>query len=337
MTRFLVGIVGTGVIAQNAHLPVLLSMPNVRVAWLADADSERGRLVGEANGVPHIQLPDSPAELPECDVVLLAIPLAPRQRYYEQLSARGTAVLAEKPFAINSRDHRMFQRLFPPHKIACGYQRRMYSSSRLLRRIVKEAWFGPLRRIHIREGGRTTKTGVDQSYQDLSVRDGGGILINLGCHALDLACFISGAKGFELLSHEVEYDGHTDRKAQGEVALLDLHGTGNKCKFRFCLSWIDIQPNTLELEFDHCTLVCPISPDGTIAVRSSSQAPSSARLEAVDRDGAVTINQAVFLEWREFLQGLEAGRPSMMTAATSEMTARLIDEVLDVDRKDGGE
>lgn len=331
MNRFSVGIVGSGVIAQNAHLPVLLSMPNVNISWLADADADRGRLVADAYRVPHIILPELPGELPECDVVLLAIPLAPRQQYYEQLSARGTAVLAEKPFAINSRDHRRFQHLFPSHKIACGYQRRMYSNNRLLRQIVKETWFGPLHRIHIREGGRTTKTGVDHSYQDLSTKDGGGILINLGCHSLDLACFISGARGFALTSHEVEYDGNTDRKAQGDITLLDLHGTGSKCQFQFCLSWLDSQPNTLELEFEHHTLICPIAPGGAIDIRRSDQATSSARLEAVGSDGAVTTSQAFFLEWREFLHGLEIGSPSIMAAATSELTARIIDELLNAD------
>jgi len=337
MKRFAVGIVGAGVITQNTHLPVLLSTPNVAISWLTDSDANKAKLLAGAYRVPYIELPSMPRELPECDVVLLAIPLGPRRPYYEQLAARGTAVFAEKPFAINSQDHRKFQSLFASYKIGCGYMRRMYSTSRLFRQIVKDAWFGPLRRIHIREGGRTTKTGVDSSYQDLSITEGGGILINLGCHALDLAFFISGAKGFAVNKSEVVFDDNTDRKAQGEVTLLNLHGHANQgCQLEFCVSWLDRQPNTVELEFDNLVLASSIAPGGGIDIRRSNQVYSSARLESVENDGAKTTNQAFYLEWQEFFQGLEQRHPSVMSATTSELTAKLIDELLGLNKKNMG-
>ena len=337
MKRFSVGIVGAGVVTQNTHLPVLCSMPNVNVAWLTDADAIKARQIAEAYGVPHVELPQSPRELPECDVVLLAIPLPPRGFYYEQLAARGTAVFAEKPFAINNQDHQRFQQLFPSYKIGCGYMRRMYSTNRLFHQIVKEAWFGPLHRIHIREGGRTTKTGVDQSYQDLSIKDGGGILINLGCHLLDLAFFISGAQDFIVNANEVVFDGNTDRKAQGNITLLSSHGHADKrCQFDFCVSWLDNQANTVELEFEKLVLVGPISPGGTIEVWNANKDRLLARLESGEKEGAITSNQAFFLEWREFLQGLEDLRPSIVSAGASEVTANLIDRLLSENKLGAG-
>lgn len=330
MKRFTVGIVGAGVITQNTHLPVLLNMPNVVVSWLTDADMGKAKLVADAYGIHHIKLPNAPRDLPDADIVLLAIPLVPRRSYYEQLAARGTAVFAEKPFAINSQDHKRFQQLFAPHKIGCGYMRRMYATNQLLRQAVKDLWFGPLRRIDIHEGGRTTKTGVDHSYQDLSVKEGGGILINLGCHALDLAFYISGARKFTVNENKVEFDGDTDRKAQGNITLSDLpHPVGEKCQFNFCVSWLDSQSNTIELEFDNIILVGPISPGGSIEIRGSNQDYPSACLQDLKNNGAKTINQAFYLEWREFLTGLEESRPSIMSSAESLVTAELVDKLLD--------
>ena len=336
MNKVSVGIVGAGVIAKNMHLPILLSMQNVNVAWLTDADSVRGKQVADAYRVPYVELPASPRDLPECDVVLLAIPLVPRRLYYEQLAARGTAVMAEKPFAINNQDHKIFQRLFESHKIACVYQRRTYATNRLLRKIVEEEWFGRLHGISIFEGGRTTKTGVDQSYQDLSIKDGGGILINLGCHVIDLAFFITGAKGYSLSKSDIVFDGDTDRKACGEIILLDLNTrSGRQCPFKFCVSWLDYQPNTIELEFENVNIVCPISPNGKIDVRMNGKSHSMAKLEPKENDGASTINQAFFIEWDEFLRGFRECRPSMLSPEESEITSELIDDLLGMHRKVG--
>ncbi len=329
MKRFSIGIVGAGVATQNMHLPVLSNMKNVDLVWLTDADFNRGMQVANSYGIPYIELPDSPSELPDCDVVLLSIPLVPRVPYYEQLAERGIAVLAEKPFAINSQDHMKFQQLFEPYKIGCGYQRRLFSTNVLLQKIVKEEWFGVLNKITINVGGRTTKTGVDDSYQDLSIKDGGGILINLGCHLIDLGFFICGAKSFLVNNSEVEFDGDTDRKAQGSIMLLDLHGDKDKkCLFEYCVSWLDDQSNTIELEFDNLTLVGPFSPGNEVDVRVKNQVCSSAKLKVKDNEGASTTNQAFYLEWKEFLQGLEDKCPSAMATSTTELTAKLIDDLL---------
>jgi predicted dehydrogenase len=40
MTRFSVGVVGAGVIARTMHLPVLLSMGRVHLAWVVRSDDE---------------------------------------------------------------------------------------------------------------------------------------------------------------------------------------------------------------------------------------------------------------------------------------------------------
>lgn len=331
MKQFSIGIVGAGLITQNTHLPVLVNMTNARIDWVTDADNERARQLATAYSVPFIPLPNSPTELPACDVVLLAIPLIPRRPYYEQLAERGIAVLAEKPFAINSRDHSRFQGLYAAHKIGCGYMRRTYSTIQMFRKIVDESWFGPLCSIHIREGARITRTGVDSSYQDLDIREGGGILVNLGCHSLDTALFVTGAKDFVVNGKEIVFDGNTDRKASGSISLKNLGGHANStCQFDFCLSWLDSQPNTVELGFETLILRSPIAPSGIIDIVDRGSGTVKARLDATVNRGATTFNQAFYLEWKMFLQGLEDGHPSMISAASAGSTAQLIDELLGI-------
>jgi predicted dehydrogenase len=282
-------------------------MPGVHVAWLADASEERARSAAEAFRVPWAALPANPAGLPPCDVVLLAIPLLPRAAYHEALAARGTAVFAEKPFALNANDHLRFMDLFPLERVGCGYMRRKFAGSILLKRAITEEWFGPLRRIRIAEGGRATKTGVDQSFQDLEVAAGGGILINLGCHQLDLAFHVTGATEYEIRSRRVVFDGATDRKAEGTIILKYVRGTSAAmCELEFCCSWLDRQDNRIEVEFEHAALIIPTTVDGAATVRPVGDQRAYATLTTTER-GARTINQAFYLEWVDFLEGLEHG------------------------------
>jgi hypothetical protein len=51
-------------------------------------------------------------------------------------------------------------------------------------------------------------------------------------------------------------------------------------------------------------------------------------LEPRDKTGATTINQAFFLEWTEFLWGLEQNRRTILSPSASDVTARLIDDLL---------
>jgi len=132
MKSFSVGIVGAGAITRNIHLPVLLAMPNVRVAWLADASANRADALGKVHGVKSLAA-TSPEGLPDCDVVLLAIPVGVRAAYFNALAARGAAVFTEKPFASNLAEHRRILDLFEPHRIGCGFMRRFYRGTRTVR------------------------------------------------------------------------------------------------------------------------------------------------------------------------------------------------------------
>jgi predicted dehydrogenase len=328
-SKVFVGVVGAGTIAGNMHLPVLKSMSEVQVAWLTDVNERKGNSVATAYEVPFVRLPPSPGDLPSCDVVLLAIPLASRPPYYELFARRNAALLAEKPFAISMEDHAQFQRAYSPGQIGCGYMRRMYSSNRLLRRIVKERWFGPLQRLRICEGARTTKTGFDGTYQDLDIAAGGGIMLAIGCHVLDLAFFITEADGFGVYSKNILFDENTDRKAQASLVLKNLQGVfGSDCDFEFCVSWLDAQSNTIELEFETARVTGHVKPGKDIEIRSRDDVSLRAAMTPID-DGATTSNQAFYLEWKSFLRGAQAKQPCDVAASRSLITARVIDDLVD--------
>jgi predicted dehydrogenase len=325
MQAWSIGIVGAGAIARAMHLPVLLSMPQVRVVWVMDADAERARTVATAYGVPSAMLPSSLAELPTADVVLLAIPVGARFPYYEALATRGTAVFGEKPFAVNSAEHKKIIGLFAPHRIACGYMRRTFESSVLFKHAISQRWFGPLRSMRISEGTRGTATGYDISAYDDFKASGGGVLITLGIHSLDLVLYLTGATGFEVLQCRLVMDGSIDRKVEARVRLNGVRAAeGNTCELDYCVSWLDRQENIIEVQFAEARLCAAIPVGSAVELRGADEHSALVTLVPTD-PGARTPNQAFFLEWEHFLNGLGAGRPCIVSAHSALLTAELVD------------
>src|SRR5215469_16318325 len=149
-----VGIVGAGEVSRQIHLPVLCSMPEVRVAWIHDRDTRRCQALAQAYGIAGTTA-DTPQALPPADVVLLAIPVEARGTYLDAFAAGQTAVLCEKPFATTAASHRGLTERYSPERLGCGYMRRFYDSSQILRDVVARGWFGGLRRLRIAEGNRS--------------------------------------------------------------------------------------------------------------------------------------------------------------------------------------
>lgn len=325
MKKFRIGIVGAGVIARNIHLPILKNMTNVEIAWITDAKEQTTRSISQAFRVPFVSFPPSPAELPECEVALLAIPVGFRRTYYEAFANRGIAVFAEKPFSVSLDEHKRILGLFPPHRIACGYMRRNYAANLLLRRIVAEKWFGRLQRIRIAEGYRGAGTMTNISHYDDLKAAGGGILISLGCHDVDLAFYITGTRNFRVSGKLLEMDEKIDRKVEASIKLFNNSSYEDEsCDFDLCVSWLDSQENSIQLHFPEVIVSASIMPDSPVLIQPKMSNRGSDQ-ELISKVGAKTTYQAFFLEWNLFLRGLEEEKPSVMAASTALPTSALID------------
>lgn len=327
MQVYSIGVIGTGTIARQVHLPVLAATPNARVAWVADAVADSARRVGRAYGVPHIALPNPLDQLPKCDAVLLAIPVGVRESYYPILAKQRIGVLVEKPFATSVEQHRRIAEQFEPERIACGLMRRAYANTQLLQTMVQEQWFGPLEVLSIAEGGRAMRTGADRMYIDDRRLGGGGVLLELGYHNLDLALFITQASSYEIIDQEIIQDGDIDRKVTATVQLVNV-GTQSdaNCRLDYCVSWLHQQPNVIQLTFPEATVVVGTTPDARMEIRPRGGRRARATIQPPEA-GARTPYQAFFLEWEHFLRGLGEGRPSMFSAASCELVTTLIADI----------
>jgi len=328
-----IGVIGTGYIATHVHLPVLTSMPGVRVEWVADANPASAAAVARAFKLRSIPPPLSPSPESDCDVVLFASPVSTRGPYLEHLAGRGIAAFVEKPFARTVAEHRAFAASFQADRIGCGLMRRAYDSTQTLRRILAAGWLGPPTRIVVREGGLTRGSGTDRSYFD-DARSGGGILLELGCHALDLAMHLTGATRHQVVRQSFLFDGPPDRVAEGEVLLLaDEDGAHPPIPLDYRFSWLEDLECVTELHFASARLLVGNRPGSVVRLAGKAGERIPGELAEAEFGleaggvGATTTNQAFYLEWRDFLDGLLGIRPSAFTAASALPVTALIEDL----------
>jgi predicted dehydrogenase len=321
-----IGIVGAGEITRKVHLPVLQSMPDVRIVWLADADTKRSNALGRANQVPALGA-TAPSDLPACDIALLAIPVEARAAYLEHFAAKAVAVFCEKPFATSAAVHRRILEMFPAQRVACGYMRRLYQSVQVTRHVLTEGWLGPLQQLLIHEGNRSGGSGVDGSFLD-DVRFGAsrGVLSDLGSHTIDLAIYLTGARRFEVLTSELVRDDGVDRKSS---AIIRLGGARveRDVEFHYGVSWLDRQANRAQLNFARCSLWFGLEPAARVYLGDPAE-PAEAIEISRPTVGATTYYQAFYLEWQAFLAGIRRGVESTVSAESSMLTTAMVEQLL---------
>lgn len=326
MSPIQVGIVGAGDITRLVHLPVLMNYGEVRIGWIADRDAQRVRNLGGAFEVERQIVLNEDMVLPVCDIALLATPVYARRPYLEYFSALGGAVLTEKPFALSTEEHHDYLRLYPSCRIHCGYMRRTYATVRALRRIVQEQWFGPLRGIRYSEGGRVSKTTGASRTLDMSYKQGGGVLRDLGCHGIDALFYITGATRFSVTTSTIEWDHETDRQVVSEFALSDIDNAVSEYPVEFAVSWLADQSNRILLEFDRVRVRSGIEPGAELEIASPSHQDVWTKL-SLDMSGARSFYQAFFLEWQDIFGAFRTGQPGELSAESAVLTTALVDDM----------
>lgn len=316
-----VGIVGAGEIVSRVHLPVLTACEGIRIIYVADKRAQAAQCVAQNYKVASFGVDDNLEKLPQTDVVLLAVPVTARGPYYDLFAKRGTCVLAEKPLSTCDTDAVRVCELYPDHALACGFQRRSYGSVILTKLLVAENWFGPLRSISISEGALTTKTGANSRFYDDAASGGGGVLMDLGCHSLDTAIYVSDAREAIPVRQHFVFDGGVDREVN---AHLNLRTPGGACELDYFVTWLRRAKNTIELCFDNCTVELSCRPAQEITIRGAQNHRPVASMR-MKHAGAATVYQAFYLEWTAFLEGVRRNQASKFSASSCLPTIRAVE------------
>ncbi len=188
MNKVRIGIIGCGGIANGKHMPSLKKLPNVEMAAFCDIIEERAEKAAKEYGAPEAKVFTDYTELLKLDLDVVHV-LTPNISHAPITIAAlnsGKHVMCEKPMAKNPAEAKLMLEAAKRtgKKLTIGYQNRFRPDSLYLKQCCENGDLGKVyyaRALAIRRRAVPTwGVFLDEEKQ------GGGPLIDIGTHALDL-------------------------------------------------------------------------------------------------------------------------------------------------------
>ena len=318
MDKVKIGIIGCGGIANKKHMPSLKSLPNVEMVAFCDIIEERA-LKAKANfGTPDAKVYIDYKELLKdktIDVVHVCTPNRSHSFITVDALESGKHVMCEKPMAINSAEaEKMLEASKRTgKKLTIGYQTRQYPEAQFLKQEALNGTFGDIyyaKATAIRRRAVPTWGVFLNEYEQ-----GGGPLIDIGTHSLDLTLWIMdnykpkycvGTK-FHKLNDQTDQGnawGNWDpEKFTVEDSAFGFVVMENGATINLEASWA---LNTLEVR-EATTLVC-----GTLA---GGDIHDGVRINGIRNNSQYVLKPSLNPQGAAFFDGITGTSPEIMEAA----------------------
>ena len=188
-----VAMIGCGGIAVGKHLPSLSKLDQVEVIGFYDISLHQAQQAAEKFGAPGAKVYNSYRELLDdtsIDVVHVCTPNDSHAEISIAALDSGKHVMCEKPMAKTAADARRMVEAAKRSgkKLTIGYNNRFRADSQYLKQVIQDGDLGDLyyAKAHAvrRRGVPTWGVFLDEEKQ------GGGPLIDIGTHALDLTLWL---------------------------------------------------------------------------------------------------------------------------------------------------
>ncbi|HBY95200.1 MAG TPA: oxidoreductase [Chloroflexi bacterium] len=186
------GVIGVGI--GSSHIVGYQAHPAAEVVAIADLNPERLAEVGNRYGITdrytnYLEL----LQRPDIDVISVALPNALHAPIARAAIEAGKHVLCEKPLALNAIEAQQIvdTAAAAGRQLVVCFNYRMRPDARWLKAAVDEGKFG---QIYLAKAGWLRNTGIPGSTSWFTNRSlsGGGPLIDLGVHMLDLTLWLLG-------------------------------------------------------------------------------------------------------------------------------------------------
>lgn len=192
MSKFKVAVVGVGGISE-AHIKAYLANPDVELYAFCDINEERLRLMGQRFGIERLYTDEAEmlAALPELDAVSVCTWNSAHAPCTIMALNAGKHVLCEKPMATNVEDAiKMKEAAEKSGKLLMiGFVRRFGRDCFLVEDLIKKDSLGE---VYYAKVANIRRHGNPGGWFGEKARSGGGPLIDLGVHSIDLVRYLTG-------------------------------------------------------------------------------------------------------------------------------------------------
>lgn len=188
-----VGVIGTGGIAFNQHMPALAKQPDIKILAVCDVDEDCAKRAADKFSVPHIYTDYKKLlEMNEIDAVHVCTPnFLHAPPTVDALNA-GKHVMVEKPLARNAVEGGEMVAAAKKNKkkLMVAQNMRFGPDIQCLKRFIDA---GDLGEIYFARAWALRRRGIPSwgVFTDKE-KQGGGPLIDIGVHVLDLTLYLMG-------------------------------------------------------------------------------------------------------------------------------------------------
>ena len=210
-----VAVLGAGGAAQVVHLPILARLPGVEIVGIADLDGRKAQTIGERFGIERVaeNLVGLVSGV-ELDAVLVCTPNGEHERGVLDGLELGAHVLCERPLTVSSQSARRLVSAADTagRQLMVANNHRFRHDFRLIRQFVASGELGDVtfvRASWLNRRSRRPSRGwrTDPKYA------GGGVLMDLGAQALDMALWSVGYPRIRRVSAHLRGDAGAESSA----------------------------------------------------------------------------------------------------------------------------
>ncbi len=191
MNKLKVGIIGTGSISE-AHIAAYIKNSNVELYAFCDLDEERLNYMAEKYGIKHTFTDmNEMLLLKELDAVSVCTWNSAHAACTIAALNAGKHVLCEKPMSVSEEDAKTMKEAADRNNklLMIGFVRRYGNDCKILKEFIDTDYLGEIyyaKATYLRRKGNPGGWFGDKS------RSGGGPLIDLGVHVIDLVRYLLG-------------------------------------------------------------------------------------------------------------------------------------------------
>ncbi len=196
MKKVKLGFIGAGGIIRASHLPSAKVLENkIEFVAIADVDKPRAENLAKDNGINNVfEDYNKMLNSVELDAVVIGLPNCFHADAAIKSLNHKCHVLVEKPMAMNTAEAK--QMLTTAQKndkfLAIGFQNRFASETMTLKKMINNNEFGE---IYYAKTGAIRRRGIPGwggGWFTTKSKSGGGALIDIGVHVLDLTLWLMG-------------------------------------------------------------------------------------------------------------------------------------------------
>ena len=202
MNPLRIGIVGCGAVVERFHLPASTFVPEISIESLVDRDQRRAERLASIYGVRNI-LADYHEIIGKVDAAIVALPHNLNARVSQELLTSGIPILVEKPLAVTAEEAESLVSAGKRAKtsLTVGYTRRCGYGVGFIRRALRQKVIGTITGFSVEDGYPFDWQPAGAEFR-LDKAGGGGVLLDVGCHVLDMILFWFGGATIVSAMHD---------------------------------------------------------------------------------------------------------------------------------------